>query len=287
MIQGVWQLGLRFTVLLAVAEVLVLTTPSVGAAQAALGGTVSGLAISAASQAAQAKLPEWDVVSVRPVEVQKCMQGSGWRPTADGLNFFCVSPLVVIEEAYLIREPSRILGAPDWMKSSTFYDIVAKVAGEDVAAYGKLSHDDRSRMMQSLLAERFHLKAHMEQREIPIYQMVVAKGGSKLKSATPDEAGMASVIGHGGKIKSVDMPLTSLPTFLNAEVGRPVVDKTALTGKYDFTLEYVPAAKAATDESGGPSIFTALEEQLGLKLEPVKGPMNVLVIDSIEQPTAN
>jgi uncharacterized protein (TIGR03435 family) len=83
------------------------------------------------------------------------------------------------------------------------------------------------------------------------------------------------------------MPLTSLPWILNSEVGRPVVDKTGLTGKYDFTLDYVPVAKAATDDSGGPSIFTALQEQLGLKLEPAKAPMDVLVIDAVERPAAN
>jgi len=245
--------------------------------------------LTGAAQPAQAaaKLPDWDVISVKPVQEQNCTQGSGWRPLTDGVKFFCSPLIVVIETAYGITEPSRIFGAPDWAKNSGFYDIDAKVAGEDVAAYGKLRLDDKKRMLQPLLANRFHLKAHIEQREIPIYQLVLAKGGPKLKEATADEAGKAAIISRQGKIECNSMPLTSLPWILNSEAGRPVVDKTGLTGKYDFTLDYVPVAKAATDDSGGPSIFTALQEQLGLKLEPAKAPMDVLVIDSVERPTAN
>jgi uncharacterized protein (TIGR03435 family) len=273
----------------AVVLILAVTAPC-GVAQ---GGTANGPSVGAGAatgqgQARAAKLPEWDVVSVRPVDKNGCSQGSGMQTTKDGVKIFCIPLLFVIEQAYLIREPSRILDAPEWVKSSAMFDIDAKVSGEDVAAYGKLSQDNHNRMLQSLLADRFHLKAHLEQREIPIYEMVVAKGGSKLKNSTVEEAGKGHMIsGRGNKLDAVDSSLTMLPWFLNAEVGRPVVDKTGLSGKYDFTLEYVAAAKAATDESGGPSIFTALEEQLGLKLEPVKAPMDVLVIDAIEQPTAN
>jgi len=244
----------------------------------------------APSQSAQApaELLDWDVISVKPIQEQNCTQGSGWRPLTDGVTFFCAPLVVAIETAYGITEPSRIFGAPDWAKNSGFYDIDAKVAGEDVAAYGKLASKDKNRMLQSLLAERFRLKAQIEQREIPIYQLVLAKGGPKMKEATADEASKAAMMMHGrGKIDSIFMPLTSLPWILNSEVGRPVVDKTGLTGKYDFTLDYVPAAKAAIDDSGGPSIFTALQEQLGLKLEPATAPMDVLVIDSVERPTAN
>jgi uncharacterized protein (TIGR03435 family) len=117
-----------------------------------------------ASQPAQApaKLPDWDVISVKPVQEQNCTQGSGWRPVTDGVSFFCAPLVVVIETAYGIMEPSRIVGAPDWVKNSGFYDIYAKVSGEDVAAYGKLRLDDKKRMLQPLLADRFNLKAHIE-----------------------------------------------------------------------------------------------------------------------------
>jgi uncharacterized protein (TIGR03435 family) len=242
-----------------------------------------------AAAAVPTKLPEWDVVSVKRAEPGKCPgpEGSGLMLPKDGVHIFCLSPQLVIELAYGIPEPSRILGVPVWEKSGG-WNIDAKVAGEDVAALGKLSRDDRNRMLQALLADRFHLKAHIEKREMPVYDLVLAKSGSKLKEATAEEASQAMLLGAvPGKIKCVSMPLSTLPPYLNRELGRPMLDKTGLTGKYDFTLEFVPAAKAGSDETGGPSIFTAIEEQLGLKLEPAKEPMDVLVIDSIEQPAAN
>jgi uncharacterized protein (TIGR03435 family) len=234
------------------------------------------------------KLPAWEVVSVKPADPSQCAQGAGLQFTPDGVQAYCTPALSVIEQAYGIMEPSRIVGVPEWAKNGTRWNIDAKMAGEDAAAFGKLDREDHSRTLQPLLAERFLLKAHIEQREMPIYELVVAKGGSKLKEPTASESGKSHMGSRRpGEIEAVNTQLTSLPWILNGEVGRPVVDKTGLTAKYDFTLEYVPAAKAATDETGGPSIFTALEEQLGLKLEPAKEQMNVLVIDSIERPAAN
>jgi uncharacterized protein (TIGR03435 family) len=210
------------------------------------------------------------------------------RTTTDGVNIFCIPLLFTIQQAYQIHENNRILNAPEWVKGPGMWQIDAKVAGEDVAAFQKLTRDQHMRMLQPLLADRFHLKAHIEQREMPIYELVVAKGGSKLKEAPPNQAGGAHMIVDGsGKVDAANASLAGLPGLLNREVGRPVVDKTGLTGKYNFTLEYAAVSKAGTDDSAGPSIFTALEEQLGLKLEPTKAPMDVLVIDSIEQPTAN
>jgi uncharacterized protein (TIGR03435 family) len=234
------------------------------------------------------KLPAWDVVSVRPVAPNSCTGDAGMRGATDGIRIFCVPLLFAVEQAYKIGEPNRILGAPDWAKND-IYDIDAKVAAEDVEAFGKLNEGDVSRMLQPLLAQRFQLKTHVEQREMPVYNLVVIKGGSKLKDATPEDAskGGRMVTNGRGKIDAANATLTGLPGFLTNEVGRPIVDKTGLTGKYDFTLDYVPAARAATDETGGPSVFTALEEQLGLKLEPAKEPMDVLVIDQIERPVEN
>jgi uncharacterized protein (TIGR03435 family) len=282
MIESACPPGFRIAVLLGTALVLVVAAPpALGIAQ-----TPGGTAVAASSETT--KLPEWDVVSVRPVDAKSCTGNAGMSTTTDGISIFCIPVLFAIEQAYMIHEPSRILGAPDWVKNS-MYDIDAKVAGEDVEAFHKLSRGEHSRMLQPLLAERFHLKAHIEQREMPVYNLVVVKGGSKLKAATADDASKGSHMMTNGKgnIDAVNAVLTGLPGILYNEVGRPVVDKTGLTGKYDFTVDYVPASKAATDESGGPSIFTALEEQLGLKLEPAKAPLDVLVIDSIEQPAAN
>ena len=237
---------------------------------------------------AAAKPLTWDVVSVKQSDANGCTHGSGINGMADGLRVYCEPVLFAIEFAYGIKEPSRIIGAPEWVKSGPVWNIDAKVSGEDAAAFGKLVWEEKDGMLRPVLEERFHLKAHIERREIPVYDLVIAKGGPKLKEATPDEAAKGHLISQNeGKIESVFMPLTTMLPMLNREVGRPVVNKTGLTGKYDFMLDYVPASKAGTDQTGGPSIFTAMEEQLGLKLVPAKEPMDVLVIDSIEQPAAN
>jgi uncharacterized protein (TIGR03435 family) len=233
------------------------------------------------------KLPAWDAISVHPAEADKC-HGGGLRFTADGVIVSCAPLMFPVQVAFEVMESSRVIGAPEWAKNGDRWNIDAKVAAEDVAAYGKLSREDRDRMLQPLLAERFHLKAHMERREMPVYEAVIAKGGPKLKEATQEDIKKSRIFfGDKGKIECTGLALSSVLSMLNSEVGRNVVDKTGLTGKYDITLEYVPVARAASDETGGPSVFTAVEEQLGLKLIPGKAPMDVLVIDSVEQPAAN
>jgi uncharacterized protein (TIGR03435 family) len=210
------------------------------------------------------------------------------RYSPDGMNAACVPLLFVIQQAYALLQPTLIFGAPEWVKSDRLWNIDARVAGEDVAAYSALKPSDKYSMMRSALADRFHMKAHMERREIPVYELVVAKGGLKLKQATKDDAAKGHLWMHSpGDLDAVDVAIASLPIMVNTEVGRPVVDRTGLIGKYNFRLKYVPASKAATDQTGGPSIFTAVQEQLGLKLQASKASMDVLVIDSIELPAAN
>jgi len=234
------------------------------------------------------KLPKWDVVSVKRADMDHCTSGAAWQFTQDGAHMVCMPLLLVMQFAWQITEPDRIAGLPDWAKSTSRWNLDAKVAAEDVSVYSALSRKEKDWMLQPLLADQFHLRVHTEQRGVSVFNLTVAKGGPKLKQATADETAKANLgVRQQGKIEGVGTTLTGLPWLLNSEVGRPVVDKTGLTGTYDFTLEFVPASKTATDETGGPSIFTAIEEQLGLKLEPAKEPMDVLVIDSIEQPTAN
>jgi uncharacterized protein (TIGR03435 family) len=149
------------------------------------------------------------------------------------------------------------------------------------------------------------LNAHHESRELPVYALVIVKGGSKLKEAKPGQLSPdlppAFAAFHGGtfrrgrgKIVGWNAPLSGLLPFLRNELGRTVVDETGLAGNYDYTLAWTPEAMAAgganeraAQENSGPSIFTALREQLGLKLVSKKEPQDVLVIDHVEQPTAN
>jgi uncharacterized protein (TIGR03435 family) len=210
----------------------------------------------------------------------------------------------IIQFAFNFRRDDLVLGAPDWARSER-YDVLAKVAGADVAAYRGMKEEQRRAMLQAVFAERCKMQAHREPRDIPIYALVVAKNGPKMKQAQPGDP--APVVmdrdGHPthedalyrlpGQIKAQQVPMTSLALALSASgLGRQVVDKTGLTGKYDLTLQWTPEQGSSGDaappvEASGPSIFTAIQEQLGLKLESEKAPVEALVIDHLERPTEN
>jgi uncharacterized protein (TIGR03435 family) len=240
--------------------------------------------IGAVAQTTTTKLPGWDVVSVKVAQFP--CSDSMLSPTADGIRMECLPVQVLLRYAFGINEDSRILGTPSWLKD-VFYSIDAKVSGEDAEAYSQLTQEQRDLMVQALLADRFKLKTHRETRDLPVYALVVAKGGSKLKESQPNEAASAMVRFRGkGELDVTASSLDSLPMFLTRELDRPLIDKTGLTGKYDFTLKFAPGRSAPSD-SDAASIFTAVQEQLGLKLEPTKAPLDVLVIDHVEKPTEN
>lgn len=198
--------------------------------------------------------------------------------------------------AYGVPEP-RILGGPKWLDSERF-DIEAKVDSSVVDQMRTLSPEQsklqRQAMFQQLLADRFKLSVHWETRELPVYALVVAKNGPKLQVSTKPGSGTSS---GNGLFTAEGMTLVeisqSLTQELATELGRVVIDKTGLAGRYDVTLKWTPETNGAPadngteDSSNGPSIFTALQEQLGLKLESTKGPVQVLVIDHIEMPSEN
>jgi uncharacterized protein (TIGR03435 family) len=142
-------------------------------------------------------------------------------------------------------------------------------------------------MLQALLADRFKLAAHAEKREMPMFALVIAKGGPRL--ITTNAIGALS--GGRGRISITggDDALAVLAFELSWRLGRPVIDRTGLNGRYELTLNWteddVPSPAANT--SGAPSLFTAIQEQLGLKLEATRGPVQVLVIDHAERPSEN
>lgn len=248
-----------------------------------------GASLSAQSARTAAPTLRWDVISVKPMAAaDRCGDGGGIRTLPDGISASCVPLGFVIENAYRLLDQDRILGLPKWAQSeSQMYSIEARMSGEDAPAYAKLSREDQFRMLQLVLTARFQMKAHTDAREIAAYDLLIAKGGPKLKEPTAGEPGSSSFSAASGSVKWANAPLTNLKFLLGREVGKPVIDKTGLAGRYDFTLEFTPVARAATDNTGRPSVFTALEEQLGLKLVPAKEPVDVLVIDSIEQPGEN
>jgi len=154
------------------------------------------------------------------------------------------------------------------------------------------------------LMDRFGLKTHREIRELPVYSLVLARSGSKLKEAAPDEVfpglpqGLMQTFFLEGRITGKGAAIDLLVQRLSWEMGRVVINKTGLTGRYDFTLKCQPGeiralpdgdgwANIPKTEDSGPSLFSALEEQLGLKLIAQKGQVGVMVIDEVEKPTPN
>ncbi|WP_158823559.1 TIGR03435 family protein [Granulicella sp. S156] len=197
--------------------------------------------------------------------------------------------------AYGVPEP-RILGGPKWLDSERF-DIEAKVDSSFVDQMRTLSPEQRKlqrqAMFQQLLADRFKLAVHWETLELPVYALVVAKNGPKLQVSTKPGSGTSS---STGQLTAEGMTLAEIAQALTqelaTELGRVVIDKTGIAGRYDVTLKWTPDASGApadngTENSSGPSIFTAMQEQLGLKLESTKGPVQVLVIDHVEMPSEN
>ena len=232
--------------------------------------------------------------------------GNGF--TADGIDFRGLTPLALIMNAYNLSSTDipRISGLPDWGKTE-FYNIDAKVADSDVAAWGKVK---RLRApipaFQALLEDRFKLKAHFETRDTASYALVVAKSGLKLKESKPGDTYPKGDEWPNGKpvlgistgfvaphdhLTGQAATMASLAAYLGSVLDRPVVDETGLKGKYDFTMPFSrkESIDAGPDDSSSsePSVFTALPEYLGLRLEKTKSPIQFLVIDHIEKPTAN
>jgi uncharacterized protein (TIGR03435 family) len=172
----------------------------------------------------------------------------------------------------------QIVG-PDWLNSdAASYDIIATASRETSSQQIRL-------MLQSLLAERFRLAVHRETRVLPVYELVVGKNGPRLTPAAPGGRSMTN--SKNGTVSATNVSMAELAHQLSrtSAIGRPVFDKTGIEGAFDFTYEYTPDDN---DSAGRPSIFTALQQKLGLKLEAAKGPVEVVVIDHAEKvPTAN
>lgn len=255
------------------------------------------LALAVPQLHAQDPPKEFEVASIKPaapgahgVRLQ-ITPGGGFVGTNITVKF-------LIQQAYGVRD-FQISGGPSWI-GSEHYDINAK-------AEGTTSADQLKPVIQALLADRFKLTIHRDTKELPMYTLVVAKGGPKLQESAspagppgPGGPGKGGMIRMGrGMINGQQMSMTMFATQLAQQLGRSVTDKTGLSGSYDLKLEWTPdesqspfprdpAAEAAHPiDTNGPTIFTALQEQLGLKLESQKGPVEILIIDRIEKATEN
>jgi bla regulator protein BlaR1 len=244
-------------------------------------------AVAAPSDASKdaAKPLAFEVVSVRP---GKMGDQSGHGVTTDGLNLSGVTPLALLIFAYQFREVPRILRLPDWCKTE-FYSVDAKVSESDLGRWSDASLLKPNPALQALLQDRFHLEVHRETRESPVYDLVVGENGPRFAGTHP-AAGTDSpsrLLAMSNVLTGHQVTMASLASFLGSVIGRPVVDKTMLKDKYDFSFPFVKDELNAPDGNTVPSVFTAIRDNLGLKLEPAKAPIEYLVIDHIDRPTAN
>lgn len=233
-------------------------------------------------------LQSYDVMSIR---VNKTGSGSSSTDTDDGrFSAHNISLKQLLEQGYDIKQ-DLISGVSGPLESARF-DIEAKVVDPDLEALKKMNREQRRSMLLPLITERFQLKTHIEVKPLPVYELVVAKGGAKFKlSADQTKAGGGDMITNGSraliKITAREVPMGALAKVLSSRADRTVIDKTGLTGIFDLDLQWSNEDNPDAAADAPPTIFTAIEEQLGLKLQPGKGPVDTLVVDHAEMPSEN
>lgn len=232
------------------------------------------------SHAQPASAPSFEVVSIHLVDPHAAGDPSRSSMSSFPTNLFTMksTPLTfLIQFAYQIESQDYISAMPGWMESQE-YDVSAKVEGDQ-----QLTLEQMRPMLQRLLKQRFHLVFHRETKMFSGFALIVAKGGPKLQVSQGD--GKPSALMLSNRLSAMHMDTTHFAGVLAHRVSQPVEDKTGLTGIYDYSLSYAPAN---TSDSGLPDLFTALQEQLGLKLESQKVPVEILVIDHVDKiPTEN
>jgi uncharacterized protein (TIGR03435 family) len=270
--------GRRLLVLAVAIAIWVLSAVGQANAQGGSAGTPAN--------SANAKLPAYDVVSIK---LNKSGSGGVDIDTNDNRYFARnVSLKDLLENAYGIKK-DLISGVTGPVASARF-DIEAKIVDRDPDALRKLTNRQYGEMLLPFLVERFQLKAHTETKILPVYELVVIKDGPKFKQSEDDTRGSGTSIHgdhNGSELTAHNLSMTALASSLTNQVHRTVIDKTGLTGKYDLGMKWSNDDGAAAADSVVPSIFTALPEQLGLKLQSAKGPVETLVVDSVEMPSEN
>ena len=204
-------------------------------------------------------------------------------PPGDRFSAQNLTLLALLDWAYHLPQ-TQILDGPAWLRSTRF-DIYAKLESADAPANlsNEEDHARKRRMVQALLAERCNLSLHQETRVLPAYDLVLAKGGSKLATSTNNGTSIGTGTNH---FNGQGLTSAVIAEQLSYIAGRIVVDKTNLPDRYDVKLQWTPDGAPITDNSP-PALFTAIQEQLGLRLDSAKEPVEVLVIDHIDQPSAN
>jgi uncharacterized protein (TIGR03435 family) len=236
----------------------------------------------------------FDIVSIKPAKPDAAGSGTGFRNGTFTATNVTLDRLIQYQ-AYGVTAP-QIVGTPPGLQKAAF-DIQAKFdpsIPKPAMLPAPEQYTPMQQMFQQLLADKFKLVVHTETRQLPVYSLVVAKSGIKLQPAK-DPANEGTSSGNG-RLKATGITIPELAkmltTVLPDELGRIVIDRTNLTGKYDLTLKWTPSMGSPPLLNGqpdisAPDIFTAIQEQLGLKLESTKAPVPVLVVDHAELPAEN
>lgn len=238
--------------------------------------------------------PSFDVATIKPSVPGKQGKGFGFRAG----HFVTLNTDLndLIAFAYGLH-PEQIVGAPDWF-ATDLYDIEGKPDTE-----GRPNLKQKGIMVQKLLADRFQLRFHHDQKDLSVYIISVATGGPKMtkSSAGPNDPQTFGLRGLG-ELNVINMSVKDFASWMqNGVMDRPVIDQTGLTDRYDFQLKWTPdesqfaafrggdaVSPPPTDDSKAlPALYTAIQEQIGLKMSPVKAPEDVIVIDHVEKPSAN
>ena len=246
------------------------------------GGEVSKIYLKRVVSTPGGAPPSFEVASVKRAPTPVGGYNSSMKLDPGRITCTNVSLKKLIMNSYDLKDYQ--ISGPDWLESE-LYNIVATMPRETTG-------DDAIRMVQSLLTERFKLTMHHETRELPVYALVVGKTGPKLKEV---EFGPGNTSARPGKLSARKTALVNLANFLSRQMERPVLDMTGLKGFYDFELEWTPDEGAKPPEVGapadsaiGPSLAMALQQQLGLRLETRKAPVDVVIVDRAERvPTEN
>lgn len=247
--------------------------------------------------AAQATKAVFEVVSIKPNASRS--DSAGTSTTDHSLSAQNVTVRSLIQSAYRVQS-HRIVGGPDWINTDRF-NVEAKMDPEPMpgrAPADPTQPDRPALMMQSMLDDRFGLKVHREMRELPVYFLVVGKDGARLKRPVDGQpgpagpnAGSVNINGSRNRIqlRGSSISMVRLGAAVANQLDRPIVDKTDLAGEYDVILTWTPpdADNLTPAPDAAPTVFTALQEQLGLKLESGKDLVEVLVIDSVQRPSEN
>ncbi|HEY4361759.1 MAG TPA: TIGR03435 family protein [Bryobacteraceae bacterium] len=227
---------------------------------------------------ASAQSPKFEVASVKPTATTDGSLSVDF-PAGGRLSVRNLNLKYLLEMAYSVQD-YQISGGPGWIASAGFDIQAAPAPGGP-----EPPREQVLQMLQTLLADRFQLALRRETRQLPLYALTVAKGGPKLKPAGTDVGEMKTML---GQLIVSKMSMSNLASILSFDLKRPVRDQTGLSGDFAFILEWTPELRDSTaDPASRPSLFTAVQEQLGLKLESTQGPLEVLVIDRLEKPSEN